>query len=1185
MNSCLLVRAFIRSTQVSTMEHTNTEYKSLNFIEHVRVRPDMYLSSLDSTTHTNWVYDDDHLEMTTYEFSMALFNICDEIILNAADHVERTSNLRGKNKCTQIGLSLCEDGSISVFNNGEGITIAKQGDVYIPEMIFSRPMSGSNFGDKSESAIAGANGLGCKLTSILSSWFTVETMDAKSGKLYTQTFEDGLKTINAPTIVKAKSKQPFTRVTFMPDYAFFKLSFDDIMNTFIDILSTRMLYLSVYFGKRCTVMFNEESIPLNTLKSLAALVSDACIGCNLVSKEDNNTLEMFVAVSDSSDGADISLINGLFLERGGSHLRFAMKALFAELKPKMEKLLKGKVPVNIRLLSQHLTLIISGKLTDLHHRDQSKSEIVINESRFKNYTLDKSGVKNIWKAVEEKLTELYLNKVPTVKATRKLNELKGIPKYFGADLAGTARSHECALVIPEGDSAQLCVRNGLSAVKTLGFSRFGLFNIQGVPLNVRKAIDVRVVKHDGSDVRILNGKKLFQNNERINSLMKVLNLNMGYAYDQTEEGNAQFSTLRYGSVIISCDQDVDGIGQICALILNFFDMCFPALLSRGFVKIFVTPLVRAYPTKRGQFVKEFYNIEEYNSWSRGVNLSEFKINYIKGLAGHSNTEIKHMFEHLDRNVFTFVQDTRAAHFFEAYFGTDPDMRKTLLSDGRLCPVDKEMESQKLIPCSNHLNSATKEYQLDNIQRKMVHEIDGLNPARRKVLAGSIRKFKTFAGKMKVFQLGGYIAQTMAYHHGSDSLNNTIINMAQDFIGARNIPLLLPIGQFGSHYQGGNDAGSPRYIDTRLNRKVVDLLFPSKDNELLEYCEVDGALAEPRYFIPIIPMALLEDVSLPSTGWKIEVWARDLNSVIKNVLKLIDGDRELSQMPYWSNKFTGTVVETDRATTFVGKYRRTGDKIRITSLPPRMWIDKYVEQVKEMDFVKRVKDNSTVSSVDIEITLNAGAVSDIIANGKTTQDVDPIQYALKMYSIVSHHINLYTTDNGVKHCDTYEDAIWKWFSVRKDCYIRRIERERIILRCKLLLTENMIRFIQEHAEYRLSSMDEDRQEDALSKRKYTRVNHVKLNDAGLTPNDQLEEAILVTGASYGYLLGMNYKQMSKSNLSRLQDRARELAKQLKELEDDDVYKTIWKAEIDALMIVLEDGVANGFYKEDASVFAK
>jgi len=91
----------------------------------------------------------------------------------------------------------------------------------------------------------------------------------------------------------------------------------------------------------------------------------------------------------------------------------------------------------------------------------------------------------------------------------------------------------------------------------------------------------------------------------------------------------------------------------------------------------------------------------------------------------------------------------------------------------------------------------------------------------------------------------YVSEHTGYHHGEAALHATIINMAQSFTGANNVPLLQPVGQFGTRLQGGKDAASARYIFTKLS-PMARLLFPEADDVLLERLEDDGVLVEPRW---------------------------------------------------------------------------------------------------------------------------------------------------------------------------------------------------------------------------------------------------------------------------------------------------------------------------------------------------
>jgi len=1194
-----------------TEEFTNTQYQNLSYNQHVRLRTGMYVGSKDITENNIWILNKENnkLEKQILKYPIAIYGIIDEIVVNAIDHIQRTSTIKGKNKCDTIKLNFNKDtGIISVFNNGEGIIVEKfkDQDYYIPEMIFSKEMSGSNFNSESSKISAGMNGSGAKICNILSKEFIVETTDLKNKLHYYQKFENGNEIKNTPVITKLTKvdqdkKNPYTQITFLIDYKLFdKKGYNqDLANVLEKLLYTRMSYVSIYCGSKYKIYYNEEELQTKSLYDLSKLILDESdiIKCQLYNKNDKklNPIDINIGIYDCQDGQEsIALLNGLVVNQG-THIRYINKLILENLKSKLEKKLKDKVKITNKLISNYLFIFFSGNLENPDYKNQSKSELSVSETRFKDYEFDNKVYKQIWSKLETEFDRIYLDKISKENVTKKTSKMRGILKYRSADKAGTSESPKCTLVIPEGDSAESCVRNGLTSNKALGYKYFGIFNIQGVPLNVRKEIDIKEIKKNGKLEYIIDKKKKLMENERINSLIKVMNLNYSYTYDLSPKGEEEYKTLRYGKVLIATDADVDGLGMICSLILNFFNVFFPKLLERKVINIFSTPLIRAYPNKKNKYIEEFYNIEDYNEWLEKVNTNDYKINYIKGLAGHSNMEIKYMFKDFEKNIYKFELDEKATDYFEIYFGNDADKRKVILAGQEEYKEDnyKEKYKNKIISCSYQLNSNTKEFQLDNIQRKMPHIIDGLNPARRKVLAGAIKKFKQSNNTIKVFQLGGYIAEHMMYHHGSDSLNKTIINMAQNFAGSRNIPLLLPIGQFGSRYKGGDDAGSARYINTKLNKSVVELLYPTIDNDLLEYNVIDGELAEPQYFIPILPTVLLEDISLPSTGWKIEVYARDIDQVINNVKNLINNEEsKINKMKYFKNKFKGKEVKNKNTNMLIGLYeipKNSKDTIIINELPPKVWNEKYIDSLEKKDFIDEVLDESTIDDVRIIVNFKKGELNKLISeyqeNKNYSEYLDGVEYNLNLYIKLSHHINLYQINNAVKEYNNYETVIMDWFYIRKDCYIKRINRELILLKYKIMMLENIIRFIENHEQYNISKKSDSIANTILKDNGYIKLNTSIINSPGLLCNEDLENHILNINQSYDYLLNLSYRKMNDQSYENNKKKLTELQKQLKYYQKSGIYKEIWINEIDALYKELKDKFKNGFYQEDENLFKR
>ncbi len=1179
-------------------DFTNTQYQNLSFEEHVRKRLNSYLGPRQSTLNDIWVIDPNTKQLVkeSINYSIGLFGSIDEIFLNVVDHFLRTKLIRGKGKCTTLKLELKENGEIICYNDGEGIEVKKveNEDYYIPEMIFSKQLSGSNFNDDDGKISAGLNGTGAKLTNILSHRFEIETNDLKNKLNYIQVFENGNMIKNKPIIKKITSKDPYTKITFLLDYKYFNnVEFNEHMYLLLrKLIYTRLSYISAFMGSKYKIYYNNELINIESLYDLSKHVIEdesKLIKCTLYKKENklDNPIDVVIGLYDCQNNQEqISFVNGIYTVEGGTHIQYINKLILENLKPKLEKKLKGKIKVTNKIISNYLFIFCSLTILNPEYTNQYKSKLKVSETRFKEYQLDDKIYKKIWILLEEKINEMYLGKITKEDKTKKSN-LNGIKKFIPA-IMQTKYPERCSLFLPEGDSAMQCIKVGLTSNKDLGYDYYGIFNLTGVILNVRKEIEIKEIKKNGNIEYIIDKKKKLLENERIMSLVKVLNLNWSYSYDLTPEGDKQFKELNYGKVIIAVDADVDGLGQINALVLNFFNVFFPALFKRNMISIFATPLVRCYPKNDIGIVEEFYNIDKYNEWEKQVNIALYNVIYIKGLAGHEDQEIQNMFKNIKQSIYTYEFDNECNKYFDIYFGNEPDKRKKILSIENEYKEDnyEEKYNNRTISCSYQLNDSTREFQLDNIQRKMPHIIDSLNPARRKVIMGSINRFKNKNDPIKVFQLGGYVAEKMLYHHGSDSLNKTIINIAQNFPGSRNIPLLLPVGQFGSIYQGPSIFGSPRYISTHLNKKVTDLLFPNADMNLLEYNYIDGILAEPKYFIPVLPLVLLESISLPATGWSINIFARDFDQVINNVKKIINNENaKLSNMKYFKNTFKGTEVLTKDFNMLIGCYQILNEnEVLITELPPRTWVDPYKESLENKSWIKNIIDKSSIKDINIKIIFKTGELKKLRDSYKPVNEyLDYIQYNLNLYTKISHHINLYTQKNTVQEFNNYTDIIKIWYNVRKECYLKRIDRESIILRCKILMTQNIIKFIENHTKYNLSKKSKSFMDNILNDEKYDKINKTLIETPGLIKNEDLEYNIMNNNASYSYLMNLSYLKMNDEGYAKCLEKIEKYKKQLEYYSKENIYKEIWMKEIDELYIVLKDGFKNGFCKKKKASF--
>jgi DNA topoisomerase-2 len=167
-----------------------------------------------------------------------------------------------------------------------------------------------------------------------------------------------------------------------------------------------------------------------------------------------------------------------------------------------------------------------------------------------------------------------------------------------------------------------------------------------------------------------------------------------------------------------------------------------------------------------------------------------------------------------------------------------------------------------IPFSDFINKELILFSMADNVRSIPSVADGLKPGQRKVIWGCFkRKLKK---EIKVAQLVGYISEVAAYHHGEASLTMTIVNLAQDYVGSNNVNLLLPNGQYGTRDMGGKDHASARYIFTELGA-LTRTVFNPDDGPLLTYLKEDNDWIEPEYYMPVIPMLLVNGAEGIGTG--------------------------------------------------------------------------------------------------------------------------------------------------------------------------------------------------------------------------------------------------------------------------------------------------------------------------------
>jgi len=196
------------------------------------------------------------------------------------------------------------------------------------------------------------------------------------------------------------------------------------------------------------------------------------------------------------------------------------------------------------------------------------------------------------------------------------------------------------------------------------------------------------------------------------------------------------------------------------------------------------------------------------------------------------------------------------------------------------------------------------FSINDCARSIPSLIDGLKPGQRKVLFSCFkRKLKD---EIKVAQLAGYVSEHSAYHHGEMSLCGTIVQMAQTYVGSNNLNLLEPEGQFGTRNLGGKEAASARYIFTKLNT-LTRKLFREEDEQILNFLSEEGQNIQPDFYMPILPLILINGTSGIGTGWSSFIPAYSPIEIAANLKKrLLDYSCDFKRMAPWYRGFQGEV---------------------------------------------------------------------------------------------------------------------------------------------------------------------------------------------------------------------------------------------------------------------------------------
>jgi len=908
------------------MQDTNA-YQNLSPRSHVRLRPEMYVSSTAIQTREDFVSVTDtngntRIAKQEIPVSDAVERLFIEILSNASDNIIRSRQAGMEESLIRgVDVTMTND-IISVTNYGMTIPldIHPQMNIPTPTMIFGRLRSSSNYGD--DRAGAGVNGLGCKLCVLLSSVFRVTIGNAIQHKSFIQEWYNGMGIESEPQITDYAQNVSFVTIEYKMDFGL--MGYTNASYTEIDLALFKRHVMDLSFTSKVETSFNGEKFDLRDIKKYVKMFTFVPEqAANIVHLEYANgsegngnywnqvnnlpMIEMCV-VETPDDASNVAFANGIFNRNGGVHVEAATTIVSDVLVPKVNALFekinsdkkekKGNISVNKKNIRPHISIIIAVRIANPSFDSQSKTclkgpKLNIKFTEEEVNKLSKFSL--LYKRLIQEAESKMLNVLKKGERTGRSRHIFDVD-VTDANWAATKRASECVLMITEGKSATGYATHAIKHIQG-GRDICGIYPMRGKPLNTMNVGLAQIIS-----------------NNVIMELKKVLGIKEGIDY--TDDSN--YKTLRYGKLLVMADSDEDG-KHIIGLVLNIFHTMYPSLLQREFVMILRTPIIRV---DKGREKYSFYSHQEYDVWSQQTpNFQKWNHKYLKGLGSSEPKEVEEDFQ--NPHYVQIVYDEYADPYLKLAFDKK-------LSDERkkwIATIQQPLgiETWQRLPVSHFINEELVTFARDNLARSIPRILDGLKESSRKIMWGvycqwggcgryengqhkiSKTDVKTApsARSDKVDSFSGFVYKNTAYKHGQQCLSKTISGMAADYPGANNMAYFYQDGMFGTRILLGQDAAQPRYASVKPIG-WLPYIYKVEDFPIMDFRTDEGEDQEPVTFLPIIPMVLVNGADGIGSGHSTFIPKYNPTDIIKWYKMRLSGLQYLPEPLPWYRGFKGTI---------------------------------------------------------------------------------------------------------------------------------------------------------------------------------------------------------------------------------------------------------------------------------------
>lgn len=397
-------------------------------------------------------------------------------------------------------------------------------------------------------------------------------------------------------------------------------------------------------------------------------------------------------------------------------------------------------------------------------------------------------------------------------------------------------------------------------------------------------------------------------------------------------------------------------------------------------------------------------------------------------------------------------------------------------------------------------------------RMIASYIDGLKNGARKVLYTVLEK--NIKQKLKVSQLASKVSEFTEYLHGENSLAGVIVTLGQSFVGTNNLPLIQSNGNFGNRHEPCPSA--PRYIFANGSDAFFKL-FNKDDLNVLISQEFEGQIIEPLFFVPNLPMILINGSEGIAEGYSQKILPRHVKAIQRYILDLLN-DREPDERlltPYY-NGFKGSIVRSDDKWLIKGRINRT-DKthLKITEIPIGYnWLSytKVLDDLKDQGKINCYTDKSDSEKDTFEFTVRLDQrVLDDLTEYELLDRLKLVKPITEKYTCIDEHDRVKEFKSAKEIILSYIEIKKKYLQLRKDYQLKMLNKN-------LDVNQNKYRFIEMIANDEL--VINKKSKDEITKN-LIKNNFMKIDD------------------SYDYLLNMSIHSLTKEKMKTLKEQVKSI----------------------------------------------